>query len=297
MDAKVVEALIKNKIKNVVPKRLESLRLPRDLSLGGTKPKKVFVPNVNVARNKDKPKEKVKESLQKLERRRKEHLDRKSQNNRYVQSSGVFSEGSADSLKHTSHGENRSSYKGNASSGGGIVMPTYKKEKVNIDKDRDNTIINDLIIQDEEEEDEKMPLMPVMLKYQPLDEKPIVQNNFLKSGPDECRFSLIQLPDSLCGKGLSDDPKVKKIFDYPLRGMLEGQIGTLQIRKSRKVYLKIGDTLYYMDASCDNFKNNKELVLFTNANESDSSENKFSILGNIHQEYMMSPVWKQLLKK
>lgn len=38
-------------------KRLQSLKLPRDLTLGGTKPKKVFVPNLNVARNKDKAKE------------------------------------------------------------------------------------------------------------------------------------------------------------------------------------------------------------------------------------------------
>lgn len=36
--------------------RLPSLKLPRDLSLRENKPKKVYVPNLNVVRNKDKPK-------------------------------------------------------------------------------------------------------------------------------------------------------------------------------------------------------------------------------------------------
>lgn len=37
--------------------RLQSFRIPRDLSLGGTKPKKLYTPNLNVARLKSKPKE------------------------------------------------------------------------------------------------------------------------------------------------------------------------------------------------------------------------------------------------
>lgn len=35
-------------------KRLQSIRLPRDLTLGGTKQKKIFAPNLNVTRNKEK---------------------------------------------------------------------------------------------------------------------------------------------------------------------------------------------------------------------------------------------------
>lgn len=37
--------------------RLHTFRPPRDLSLGGTKPKKVYTPNLNVTRPKNKPKE------------------------------------------------------------------------------------------------------------------------------------------------------------------------------------------------------------------------------------------------
>lgn len=37
--------------------RLKTFRMPRDLSLGGTKPKKLYTPNLNVIRQKNKTKE------------------------------------------------------------------------------------------------------------------------------------------------------------------------------------------------------------------------------------------------
>lgn len=48
------------KDENPGAQRLNSLRLPRDLTLGGTilrHPKKQFVPNLTVSRNKEKAKE------------------------------------------------------------------------------------------------------------------------------------------------------------------------------------------------------------------------------------------------
>lgn len=46
------------KLNNIVNGRLGSLSLPRDLTLGGTKTnKKIYKPNLNVVRNKDKVKE------------------------------------------------------------------------------------------------------------------------------------------------------------------------------------------------------------------------------------------------
>lgn len=35
-------------------RRLQSIKHPRDLTLGGSKPKKVFLPNINATRNKEK---------------------------------------------------------------------------------------------------------------------------------------------------------------------------------------------------------------------------------------------------
>lgn len=53
---------LKKLIKEDTPRghRLNSFRLPRDLTLGGPitkQPKKNFVPNVNIVRNKEKAKE------------------------------------------------------------------------------------------------------------------------------------------------------------------------------------------------------------------------------------------------
>ncbi|KAJ8925893.1 hypothetical protein NQ315_009745 [Exocentrus adspersus] len=80
--------------------RLQSLRLPRDLSLGGSKlPKKIYKPNVNVARNKDKPKEFVKKDREfKGKRNNDLHNTRKQ---KFVQSSGIFSDGMGDGHRLT----------------------------------------------------------------------------------------------------------------------------------------------------------------------------------------------------
>lgn len=58
---------------------------------------------------------------------------------------------------------------------------------------------------------------------------------------------LLQLPDSLCGKGLSDDPNCKDVFDYCLNDLLEGQIGKLLIRKSGKIEVHIGEARYFLE--------------------------------------------------
>lgn len=52
-----LENFVKEQPAKTASPRLQSFRLPRDLSLGGTKPKKVYAPNLNVVRQKNKPKE------------------------------------------------------------------------------------------------------------------------------------------------------------------------------------------------------------------------------------------------
>lgn len=52
-----VQNFVKEEPSSNGTQRLQSFRVPRDLSLGGTKPKKVYTPNLNVARLKNKPKE------------------------------------------------------------------------------------------------------------------------------------------------------------------------------------------------------------------------------------------------
>lgn len=57
------------------------------------------------------------------------------------------------------------------------------------------------------------------------------------------------MPDSLCGKGLSDDPNCKELFDYDLNDMLDGQIGKLVVRKSGKMEVHIGRVVYELEQS------------------------------------------------
>lgn len=57
----------------------------------------------------------------------------------------------------------------------------------------------------------------------------------------------MQLPDSFPGKGLSDDPNVKKLFDYQLNDMLEGQIGKICVRRSGKMEIYIGKIKYELE--------------------------------------------------
>ncbi|KAF5281225.1 hypothetical protein FQR65_LT14818 [Abscondita terminalis] len=76
--------------------RLQSLRLPKELNLGGTKPKKVYTPNLNAIRNKDK------QNLITRPNRNHKNSHHRSLNNaikrenkrpKYIQPEGVFSQG------------------------------------------------------------------------------------------------------------------------------------------------------------------------------------------------------------
>lgn len=65
------------------------------------------------------------------------------------------------------------------------------------------------------------------------------------------------MPDSLCGKGLSDDPNCKELFDYCLNDMLEGEIGKVVIRRSGAMEVHIGKVVYQMEQP--NLENYREV--------------------------------------
>ncbi|KAH1023551.1 hypothetical protein HUJ04_012734 [Dendroctonus ponderosae] len=85
-------------------RRLQSIKLPRDLTLGGTKPKKVFLPNIHATRNKEKKEylinktEGQKKTNNRADfRNNKKGIDR---SDKFIQSSGIFSDGmGSDALK------------------------------------------------------------------------------------------------------------------------------------------------------------------------------------------------------
>ncbi|CAB3224808.1 unnamed protein product [Arctia plantaginis] len=117
--------------------RLASFKAPRDLTLGGIKTsKKVFTPNLNVARNKNKGPS-AKQSNQKKED--KERRDKKNDRNKnfrngpnIIKSSGVFSEGLGSVERHSSRG----SYYRESDSTQSMQRPTIRvKDVIKIDKE------------------------------------------------------------------------------------------------------------------------------------------------------------------
>ncbi|XP_023953971.2 DNA-directed RNA polymerase III subunit RPC4 isoform X1 [Bicyclus anynana] len=118
--------------------RLASLKPPRDLSLGGMKPnKKIFTPNLNVARNKNKgPSTTNSRDEKKNDRNRRDRKNDKNRNNKngpkIIKSSGVFSEGLANAERHSS----RVSYGRETDVTATLQKPTIRvKDVVKIDKE------------------------------------------------------------------------------------------------------------------------------------------------------------------
>jgi hypothetical protein len=108
--------------------RLQSLKLPRDLSLGIAKPKKQYTPNLNVVRNKDKTKEFLKKMDQKRKDRpsNREKHDKHDHKQRYLQSTGVFSQGTGEVKRLNSHMEKRVNLR-DSSTVSNMVLPTINR--------------------------------------------------------------------------------------------------------------------------------------------------------------------------
>ncbi|XP_047034583.1 DNA-directed RNA polymerase III subunit RPC4 isoform X1 [Helicoverpa zea] len=118
--------------------RLASFKPPRDLTLGGIKTnKKVFTPNLNVSRNKNKGPSKPQNNQKKDDKDRKDRRNDRNKNFRngpnIIKSSGVFSEGLGSAERHSS----RSSYGREASDTVQTMQkPTIRvKDVIKIDRE------------------------------------------------------------------------------------------------------------------------------------------------------------------
>lgn len=113
--------------------RLASFKPPRDLSLGGLKPnKKIFTPNLNVARKKHNSVTPSNSKVVKKEEKNKK--DRKSDKNKnfkngpkVIKSTGVFSEGLGSVERHT---HSRVSYGRDSEPAQALQKPTIKMENI-----------------------------------------------------------------------------------------------------------------------------------------------------------------------
>ncbi|CAH0562401.1 unnamed protein product [Brassicogethes aeneus] len=309
MDEKLFKNLMKGEKSGG---RLQSIRMPRDLNLGGTKVKKSYTPNLNVVRNKDKTKDVVKKGDQK--RRERLGHDRSRQNNRqsqFVQSSGVFSEGVGTDVVHSHFREKRE-----AEDRVAMTVPTIKKDYLEINKKMEEGVMEDIMGCDDDSDDERHFLQPITWSESDFKETPAslqlkikteeeaskeINKLSLKSTAseytedfytdDKPNMSIWNLPDSFAGKGLSDDPKITKIFDYPLHSMLEGQVGKFIIRKSGRIQVQIGRVKYDLDSS-DATPNREDIVSLI---EKSKGKTNMTVLGEISNRYILNPDWNNLL--
>ncbi|KAB0795439.1 hypothetical protein PPYR_12278 [Photinus pyralis] len=150
--------------------RLKSLKLPRNLNLGGTKPKKVYTPNLNAIRNKEKQTQSTakKPPAQRPQKRRLE--DSKHTNNKvkYIQSDGVFSQGVGEA-KHSTSQNIRVQYASNPTS---LAIPKINKGQVIKNDDQRATELlydNDT---DSESDDDYFPVvLPLSCNKKPFSSK------------------------------------------------------------------------------------------------------------------------------
>ncbi|EFA09807.1 DNA-directed RNA polymerase III subunit RPC4 [Tribolium castaneum] len=299
-------------LKNVSDKevsggRLQSLKLPRDLSLGIAKPKKQYTPNLNVVRNKDK----TKEFLKKMDQKRKDRTGHRDRHNRqdqkpkFVQSSGVFSQGTGEIKRLTSHNsEPRVSFRDN-STVSNMVLPTINRNSWTVNKKAEEAVLDELANCDIDSDDEKMSFKPLTLSLDPVrrvKKEVSVKKEDLEFVPEPFNsehseenpaLALVKLPDSFAGKGLSDDPNVKKLFDYTLKDMLEGQIGKLVIRRSGKMEVHIGRVKYELSPE-NTFEAREDLATIT---EGPNGENSIAVLGSVLHNFIMFPDYDSLLSK
>ncbi|XP_022815515.1 DNA-directed RNA polymerase III subunit RPC4 isoform X2 [Spodoptera litura] len=213
--------------------RLASFKPPRDLTLGGIKTnKKVFTPNLNVIRNKNKgapkpPQNQKKDDKDKKDRRNDRNKNFKNGPN-IIKSSGVFSEGLGSAERHAS----RVSYGRDTDTVQTMQKPTIRvKDVIKIDKELEEQKIKSVLGEngnlgdDDSGEDFKQiheTDAPIKLPMDDgvsteVDEKPAIPDikpdvyedldvvNLLKT--DQPTLILLQLPDTLPGRGgrMEDD--------------------------------------------------------------------------------------------
>ncbi|XP_073959850.1 uncharacterized protein isoform X2 [Choristoneura fumiferana] len=304
--------------------RLASFKPPRDLTLGGVKPnKKVFTPNLNVARNKNKgPILNTARDQRKDDRGKR---DRKNDRNRnikngpnIIKSGGVFSEGLGATERHSS----RASY-GSRDSGdtaATLQKPTIRVKDIGkIDKELEEQKIKSVMGRDDPSDDEedfknvpekdapiKLPMdigvtsvtRPVSVKQEVFEENDVV--NLLKA--EQPTLILLQLPDTLPGRGNSEPEPSTSSGDASeeappadnrcrLADLEEGRIGSLRVHQSGRVTLALGDTIFEVSAGTK-AAFHQEAVAVTSDEASRSAD--IVSLGALQHKLNLMPDWETM---
>ncbi|XP_047537344.1 DNA-directed RNA polymerase III subunit RPC4 isoform X2 [Vanessa atalanta] len=305
--------------------RLASFKAPRDLSLGGLKPnKKVFTPNLNVTRNKNKgPSTANSREHKRDDRHKKERKNRTRNGSNIIKSSGVFSEGLGSVERHYS----RVSYSRDSDSAPTLQKPTIKvKDIVKIDNELEEKKIKEAFGDDISYENDsedfktvldveapvKLPMddgVPVVEETPKPDVKEVFEDtnvaNLLRS--DKPALILLQLSDTLPGRGGGGDDEPRRKHDQPstsgedadkpvdnrcrLTDLEEGKIGKLRVHRSGRVTLLLGDTVFEV---CSGTKASfYQEVVSTAVDEASRSANLVS-LGALQHKLNITPHWQTM---
>ncbi|KAK6293944.1 hypothetical protein J4Q44_G00362700 [Coregonus suidteri] len=255
--------------------RLTSLR-SRDLTLGGFK-KKTFVPNVHSLRkSKDELKEEAhvapKDRREREERPRESRVERRERPPQTIQSHSIFEQGPAGTIRKAG-GWRGTDLRDSGSSPG---AKCFKKERRASEED-DNDMLQKL--QRDDPTTASAPSQPTTATGQPIiaPEK----NAKKDSKSDGKRSSHIKAPDP-AGK------------DIPvLSEFTEGILGKLQIRKSGKVQLLLGDiTMDVSEGTAFSF-----LQQLVSVRLSEGLTGDMRILGNVKHKLVCSPDFQALLQE
>ncbi|XP_050313931.1 DNA-directed RNA polymerase III subunit RPC4 [Anthonomus grandis grandis] len=298
--------------------RLKSLK-HRDLTLGGSKPKKIFMPNLNVTRNKDKNGINIKSEFKpKLNNRRDLKNNKKvfDKAERFVQSSGIFSDGMGGEALKRARFESPREDTGSAS----MPVPKVKKDEWKVDSKKETKAYDDIMKYHDSsiEDDDITTFNPISWNEADLKEskafikpevksEPGVEMSKLKikdtTIPEEFQHTelysdynpalmLWKVPDSFAAKGLSDDPNDQKCFDYKLSDMLEGQIGKMRIHKSGKIDVYLGSVRYDIEpADLESFLE-KIVAIDVKGPQNASS----LVLGQVQKRFILNPDWTNLIE-
>ncbi|KAJ2954917.1 hypothetical protein O0L34_g3244 [Tuta absoluta] len=348
--------------------RLASFKPPRDYSLGAAKPnKKVFTPNLNVTRNKNKgsssnnSRENKREEKGKRDRKNDRNRDFNKNGPNVIKSSGVFSEG----LGSRERNYNRSSFGRESSDTTPVTLqrPTIRvKDVVKIDKELEEQkikmVMNRGTLGDVEIEDfnqannleapVKLPMdnirynskrspkvqvkKEVVVKTEPLedgmgvpevDTKPVLDLkmeayedtdvvDLLRS--TNFTMVLIKLPDTLPGRGVGgedDGPPRRKPAEQPstsagasddnstpennrccLGQLAEGRVGKLQVRRSGRVTLRLGDTCLEVTLGT---KSSFHQEIVSVGSDPASRSARIVSLGPLTHKLTVAPDWESML--
>nr|XP_022912171.1 uncharacterized protein LOC111423156 [Onthophagus taurus] len=144
--------------------RLTSLTMKRDLSLGASKPKKIYKPNLNVVRNKDKSKEMIKLVQEQVKQKRDRHANRQNfrkEQPKNIQVSGVFSQGFGSGERRQTSGFERRDYTRDVDTQS--ETPKIKKKWTWENTDDEKMDYDPLVNKDDDTSEEEGEYQPIRL--------------------------------------------------------------------------------------------------------------------------------------